>query len=258
MFKLLTFAAAAQASIDLDAPAVSHDFVKEVNSAQGRTEWTAALSPKFMNMTLREAKRLMGSKRDPVRRAALPVSDIVVPAALPTIFNATKTWPHCANVIGHIRDQSDCGCCWAFGSTEAFNDRYCIAYNSTKLLSPQDTCSCCNSDNGCSSGGCDGGFTEDAFNYFLKYGVVSGGDYPDIGKGDSCFPYQLKACGHHDKSPLIPCPQVCSPGECATPQCPTTCSEKSYATAWKSDKTKGSKGAYRLDSVAKAQADIMK
>lgn len=150
------------------------------------------------------------------------------------------------------------GCCWAFGSTEAFNDRFCISHNSTKLFSPQDTCSCCNSDNGCSSGGCDGGFTEDAFNYFLAHGVVSGGDYPDIGKGDSCFPYQLKACAHHEASPLVPCPQVCSPGECTTPQCPSACSEKSYATAWKNDKTKGSKGAYRLDTVAKAQADIMK
>ena len=112
MFKLFTtLAAVASASVvDFDAPAVSHKFVSEVNNAKGRTEWTAALSPKFMNMTLREAQRLMGSKRDPVRRAALPVSDITVPSALPSIFNATKAWPQCANVIGHIRDQSDCKC----------------------------------------------------------------------------------------------------------------------------------------------------
>lgn len=110
MFKLLSFATAATASINLDVPAVTHEFVAEVNSVKGRTAWTAALSPKFMNMTLREAQRLLGAKRDPVRRAALPVSDISVPSALPTIFNATKAWPQCANVIGHIRDQSDCEC----------------------------------------------------------------------------------------------------------------------------------------------------
>jgi cathepsin B len=147
--------------------------------------------------------------------------------------------------------------CWAFGSTESFNDRLCILTNKTTLLSPQDTCSCCNAQNGYSSGGCDGGFTEDAFNYFGKHGLVSGGDSPDKGKGDSCFPYQLEQCGHHEASPLIPCPQVCSPGECSTPKCPTACSEKTYATAWAADKRKAQGGAYRLSSVAAAQTDIM-
>jgi cathepsin B len=198
----------------------------------------------------------MGALRDPVRRAKLPV--VLEESAVPATFNSTSHWPQCGGVIGHARDQSDCGCCWAFGSTESFNDRLCIKTNSTTLLSPQDTCSCCNSAHGCQSGGCDGGYTEDAFNYFMKYGLVTGGDNPSVGNGASCFPYQLKECGHHEASPLIPCPQVCSPGECATPKCPTACTEKSYTTAWTADKHKAAKGAYRLGSVAAAQADIMK
>jgi cathepsin B len=145
----------------------------------------------------------------------------------------------------------------AFGSTEAFNDRLCIAYNITTLLSPQDTCSCCNSAHGFSSGGCDGGFTEDAFNYFKKVGVVTGGDNPSVGSGSSCFPYQLKECGHHEASPLIPCPQVCSPGECATPKCPTTCSEKAYTTPFSKDKHFAKAGAFRMSSIAQAQTEIM-
>jgi hypothetical protein len=207
-------------------------------------------------MTVREAQRLMGARRDPARRAALPVVSYVA-ASIPAHFNATQAWPQCAGVIGHIRDQSDCGSCWAVSSSGAFNDRLCVATNATTELSSQDTTSCCNADNGYSSGGCDGGFTEDAFNYFAKTGLVSGGESPDKGKGTSCFPYQLAECGHHEKSPLIPCPQVCSPGECATPVCPTKCSEATYGTAWKADKRKAAKGAYRLASVAAAQTDIM-
>jgi len=137
----------------------------QINSA--RAGWTAAASPKFFNMSLAEAKRLMGARRDPARRAALPRSTLALPTAIPASFNATAAWPACAGVIGHIRDQSDCGCCWAFASTESFNDRHCIATNGSKteLLSPQDTCSCCNGAHGCGSdGGCNGGFTEDAFN----------------------------------------------------------------------------------------------
>jgi hypothetical protein len=36
-------------------------------------------------------------------------------------------FPKCAKVIGDIRDQSNCGCCWAFGTAEAASDRLCIA-----------------------------------------------------------------------------------------------------------------------------------
>ncbi len=231
----------------------------EINAIPGT--WRASLSSsnKFFNMTVRQAMRLMGTKRDPKRRASIPISrESVDASAIPATFNGTSAWPQCADVIGHIRDQSDCGCCWAFGSTESFNDRLCIKTNSTTLLSPQDTCSCCNSAHGCQSGGCDGGFTEDAFNYFMRSGLVTGGDWGDKGKGDSCFPYQLQTCGHHEASPLTPCPNICSPGECSTPKCPTTCSEKAYAKAWTADKHKAAGGAYRLASVAAAQQDIMK
>lgn len=45
---------------------------------------------------------------------------------LPESFDARENWKECAEVIGHVRDQSNCGSCWAFGATEAFNDRVCI------------------------------------------------------------------------------------------------------------------------------------
>lgn len=98
---------------------------------------------------------------------------------------------------------------------------------------------------------------QDAFNYFKAEGTVTGLGNPTVGSGSSCFPYQLKECGHHEASPLIPCPQVCSPGECATPKCPKQCSESKYPTAWKADKTKAKGGAFRMSSVAAAQAEIM-
>jgi cathepsin B len=133
----------------------------------------------------------IGTPEWAAKRAAVPESNIVPLAALPTDFNATSAWPQCADIIGHIRDQSDCGCCWAFGSTESFNDRLCITHNVTALLAVEDTCSCCTG--GGSSSGCDGGFTEDAFNWFATVGVVTGGDYQDIGKGTSCQPFQLES-----------------------------------------------------------------
>ncbi len=130
------------------------------------------------------------------------------------------------------------------------------------LPSAEDTASCCNSNHGCGgSQGCDGGFPQDAFNYFAANGVVTGGDNPSVGKGTSCFPYQLEMCDHHEGGPYPQCPNVCSGGECATPACPADvnkgCSEASYPTAWKADKHFAKKGAYSVNGVTQIQTDIM-
>ena len=36
-------------------------------------------------------------------------------AGLPESFDSETNWPKCAKVIGDIRDQSNCGCCWVRG-----------------------------------------------------------------------------------------------------------------------------------------------
>jgi len=54
-------------------------------------------------MTVREAQRLMGARRDPARRAALPVVSRVA-ASIPANFNASQAWPQCTGVISHIRE----------------------------------------------------------------------------------------------------------------------------------------------------------
>ena len=42
---------------------------------------------------------------------------------LPTSFDSAEKWTNCASMINDIRDQSDCGCCWAFAAAEAASDR---------------------------------------------------------------------------------------------------------------------------------------
>ena len=40
------------------------------------------------------------------------------PALLPESFDAREEWPECAAIIGAVRNQGDCGSCWAFGAVE--------------------------------------------------------------------------------------------------------------------------------------------
>ena len=120
--------------------------------------------------------------------------------AVPDSFDAAENWPQCADMINDIRDQSACGCCWAFAGAEAASDRQCsmrleveltdraclltrprlefdsraVATNaSTKVpLSAQDLCFC-----GFQifSHGCNGGQINTPWDHIKRIGAVSGG-----------------------------------------------------------------------------------
>src|SRR5690349_14972735 len=97
----------------------------------------------------------------PVTRAEAP--EIV--GAIPDSFDSRTQWPNCPS-ISLIRDQSDCGSCWAFGASEAMSDRVCISTNGAKkpILSADDLLSCC----GISCGyGCSGGYPIQAWRYWV-------------------------------------------------------------------------------------------
>ncbi|VDO07862.1 unnamed protein product [Haemonchus placei] len=49
--------------------------------------------------------------------------------ALPESFDARDKWKNCSSVIGYIRDQSNCGSCWAVSAAETMSDRLCIGTN---------------------------------------------------------------------------------------------------------------------------------
>lgn len=234
--------------------AITQDLVDEVNSKQ--SSWIAHVSPRFENATLGDIKLLCGTF---MKGELGYVNDIeekhadenwLSAAAIPTDFDVRTRWPECATVSGDIRDQSACGSCWAFGSTEAFNDRHCIATGETILLSPTDTLG---NGGGWFSGGCGGGHPVKAWQWFTSTGVVSGGDYADVGKGDTCAPYPLEACAHGVTGSSLP---VCPTKEYKTPEIGSKCSETSYTKAYSADKRKAAK-SYSLHSVQKIQQDMM-
>jgi len=143
--------------------------------------------------------------------------------AIPDSFDSETNWPQCAKIIGDIRDQSNCGCCWAFGGAEAASDRACIATNATVQIpfSAQDICFCANSD------GCEGGYIDAPWEYIQESGVVTGGQNKGIGPFGAgyCSAFSLPHCHHHGPVGKDPYPDETQSGcpSASSPQCPSKC-----------------------------------
>jgi cathepsin B len=146
--------------------------------------------------------------------------------AIPDDFDSETNWPACASIIGDIRDQSNCGCCWAFGPASAASDRYCIATGDASVtFSAEDVCFCANFN------GCGGGFTGSAWNHIQK-GVVTGGQQDNTGPiPDLCSAFSLPHCHHHGPQGSDPYPAEGAPGcpSQRSPSCPRACDANAVA-----------------------------
>ena len=136
--------------LQAEAPLDLSKHIERVNSNPNST-WVAGVNEKFEGASLKEIKGLMGTVVDPDWAIMMPERNypqLIADNATPTNFDARTEWAGCNDVINHIRDQSNCGSCWAHGTTEALNDRMCISTHDaetpfTTLLSVADTTACC-------------------------------------------------------------------------------------------------------------------
>lgn len=217
--------------------------IDEVNSKPGVT-WRAGHNKYFEGKTLADIKRLMGALETPAEMK-LPQKDIEPLADINADFDSRTAWPNCES-IKEVRDQSNCGSCWAFGAVEAMSDRICVA-SGQKLqtrISAENLLSCC----GFSCGnGCNGGYPEAAWSFYKNTGLVTGWLY---NTSNYCQPYSLPPCDHHTTGKYNPCT-----GDSPTPKCQKTCTS-GYPTPYANDVHKGA-SVYSVPSqVAKIQTEI--
>ncbi|WKY10595.1 hypothetical protein Q1695_002728 [Nippostrongylus brasiliensis] len=176
------------------------------------------------------------------------VEEIIIDADIPDSFDARTQWPACQS-ISTIRDQSDCGSCWAFGASEAMSDRICIASNGkTQVsISADDVLSCCGKKCG---NGCEGGYPIEAWRYWVKTGICTGGSYTSQA---GCKPYPIPPCGHHVNQTFY---GDCPTSEYDTPVCTNKCIA-GYSTSYADDKHFGSSAYNVAKTVAGIQKEIM-
>jgi cathepsin B len=228
MFKVATFAASLTGvfgAIHQERMAQ----IKEIKNTPG-VLWTAAPVSKFADSAPGASKPLCGVKgswKETV--AAAHAAGEIVPfqfnetLAIPDSFDSETNWPDCAKTIGDIRDQSNCGCCWAFAGAEAASDRMCISTKAQMLLplSAQDVCFCASFD------GCDGGQITTPWNFIKNKGSVTGGQYNGTGAFGLgfCSDFTLPHCHHHGPKGNDPYPSEGQPGceSQRSPACPRKC-----------------------------------
>jgi cathepsin B len=247
MLKSLALAGVALVAVAYCAPTQminDHAMVDKINNMTGIL-WKAGMNQRFNNVPLSAMKSLTGVKPTSwgavqrIPRAVFDINDETIPES----FDSETNWPKCAKVIGDIRDQSMCGCCWAFAGASAASDRLCIATDGKTAvpLSAQQLCFCSSPD------GCDGGQIDTPWDYIANHGAVTGaqqkfkgtGQDPDPFHGDSslCSAFSLPHCHHHGPQGSDPFPAEGTSGcpQQSSPSCPTKCdsgSSGSFSDKW--------------------------
>jgi C1A family cysteine protease len=136
---------------------------------------------KFADMSREEFKQKMLS----LNRESLANLPINTPSTVnhrrtndptPTSFD----WKDQKGVMTYVKDQGQCGSCWAFSIVENIESAWKLAGHDLVELSPQQVVSCDTVDQGC-----DGGDPQTAYQYIMQAGgLQTEKDYPYF-SGDS-------------------------------------------------------------------------
>ena len=144
-------------------------FIAEQNSQNGMTY---RLAPnKFSDMSEYELQNSLGAVRP------MPSEDgsewAIEPLEAPegTLLAGAVDW---TSIMNPVRDQGNCGSCWAFATIASVEGRWAIKRQGEKLaLSEQQLVDC-----SAQNQGCNGGWPSKAFTFLKVYGAQDRTQYP--------------------------------------------------------------------------------
>ncbi|VDO86344.1 unnamed protein product [Soboliphyme baturini] len=120
-----------------------HRLKNDVSKMRAEMTWKMGMNKRFRGMSEEQLRAMSGATFDgleelPVKKSFRRNLD------LPKSFDARDHWPNC-KYIPFIRDQSNCGSCWAVSTASVMTDRHCIASSGRDqpYISDEYVLSCC-------------------------------------------------------------------------------------------------------------------
>jgi len=175
------------------------DAINEFNS-NGNASYTLGINH-LGDLTSAEFKQYyLGYK--PISRSYIrsqneaPVSDRV---DLPTSVD----W-RLKNAVTPVKDQGQCGSCWAFSTTGSLEGAFAIKTGTLTSLSEQELVDCSDS---YGNEGCNGGLMDEAFEYVIANGLCTEASYPYTAADGTCKSKCTSAIDKGDLSSYKDLPQ---------------------------------------------------
>merc|ERR1712032_1487534 len=145
---------------------------------------------KFSDLTPAEFKsQYLTYRRSDRQFRGSPFAEVLQPSAPASDSVDWRTKQE--GVVSAVKNQGNCGSCWAYSATEEIESMWVLAGNKPIKLSPQQIISCDKNDLGCN-----GGDTITAYKYVMKAGgMASEKEYKDTsertGKNGRCKKFEV-------------------------------------------------------------------
>ena len=143
----------------------------------GRNENTFTVGiNKFADWTPAEYRRMLSYKPARGLKVLSQPTNVSIPSSV--------DW-RTEGAVNPVKDQGQCGSCWAFSAVGVLESRYKIAKGTLYQLAEQQLVDCARG-TPYSSEGCNGGEMTDAFDYSAAKGMMTESDYPYKAYDQSC------------------------------------------------------------------------
>ena len=144
--------------------------IAELNSANSRATFG---HNQFSDWTHQEYVSMLG-----LRFEETPELYINKTANIESTNGDSWDWRDQSGVVTPVKDQGQCGSCWAFSATEAVESAYVIAGNEQVIMSPQELVDC--SKGLLSNHGCNGGMYYHGWKWEESHMTMRESDYPYV------------------------------------------------------------------------------